>query len=136
MEGGYDQRTPNTNGSAPSIERPDPRAELDIYDDTIAALDAAYRDADAARRELDAARRDMDVAEARIIVADIEGKNEGERKARLLLALLDDAAYRDADQRAQDAVEALRPAERHVRVLTERCRLLRAALALATGRDG
>ena len=123
-------RTPNMNGTVPSIERPDPRAELDAYDDMIAALDHAYRDADAARREIDAARRDMDIAEARIIVAGVEGKNEAERKARLLLALLDDAAYRDADQRAQDAAEALRHAERQVRILTERCRLLRAALAL------
>ena len=129
-------RTPNQNGTAPSIERSDPRAELDLYDDMIAALDCAYRDADAARRELDAARRDMDVAEARRLLAGVDGKNEAERKAYLLLALLDDAAYRDADQRAQDAAEVLRHAERQVRILTERCRLLRAALALYAGTGG
>ena len=124
-------RTPTQNGIAPSIERPDPRGDLDVYDDTIDALDAAYRDADAARRELDAARRSMDVAEARIVVAGIEGKNEAERRARLLLALLDDAAYRHADWRAQEAAEGQRNAERQVRIVTERCRLLRASLALA-----
>ena len=42
---------------------------------------------------------------------------------------------RNANQRAQDAAEALRHAERQVRVLTERCRLLRAALALAVDRE-
>ena len=41
----------------------------------------------------------------------------------------------DADQRAHDAAEALRHAERQVRILTERCRLLRAALALALTPD-
>ena len=74
-------RTPNKNGTAPSIERSDPRAELDLYDDMIAALDCAYRDADAARRELDAARRDMDVAEARRLLAGGDGKNEAYGKA-------------------------------------------------------
>ena len=123
-------RTPNTNGTAPSFERTDPRADLDVYGDTIAALDRAYRDADAARRQLDAARQEMDIAEARRLLAGVEGKNEAERKAHLLLALLDDADYRDADQRVQDATDALRHAERQVRILTERCRLLRAALAL------
>ena len=39
-------------------------------------------------------------------------KNEAERKARRLLALLDDAAYWDADCRAQEAAEGLRDAER------------------------
>ena len=103
---------------------------LDEYDSAIAALDLALRDADAARRTLDQARRQMEVAEARIIAAGVEGKNESERKARLLLALLEDRVYRDADQQAQDAAEEQRQAERQVRILTERCRLLRASLAL------
>ena len=117
------------------IERTDPRGDLDVYEDTIAALELAYRDADAARRELDAARRDMEVAEARRIIQGVEGKNEAERKASLLLALLQDGRYRDADERAQAAAEELRQAERSVRVLTERCRLLRAALALQAGAE-
>ena len=108
-------------------------ALLDEYDNVIAALDLALRDADAARRTLDHARRRMDVAEARIIAAGVEGKNEAERKARLLLALLEDRPHRDADQQAQDAAEEQRQAERQVRVVTERCRLLRASLALYSG---
>ena len=76
----------------------------------------------------------MNIAEARRLLAGVEGKNEAERKAHLWPALLDDADYGDADQRAQDAAEALRHAERQVRILTERCRLLRAALALTAPR--
>lgn len=105
-------------------------ADLDLYDDTIAALDLALRDADLARRTLDAARRTMDTIEARHTVAGLPGKNEAERKAYLLLALLDDIAYRDADGLARDAADQQRASERQVRVLTERCRLLRASLGL------
>ena len=107
-------------------------SEIGLIDPSlpISALDTSLVSADTARRDLDRAGREMDVAEARLTAADIEGKNEAERQARRLLALLDHGDYRDADQRAQDAAEGLRQAERQVRVLTERCRLLRAALAL------
>ena len=119
-----------------TIEHAGPHADLILYNDTITALELAYRDADAARRELERARRDMDVAEARLLVAGVDGKNEAERKAHLLLALLQDSAYRDADERAQEAGEDLHQAERQVRVLMERCRLQRAALALTAGQVG
>lgn len=72
----------------------------------------------------------MECIEARLTLAGLPGKNEAERKAALLLALLDDAAYRNADALATDAADQQRAAERDVRVLTERCRLLRASLAL------
>ena len=56
-------RNGTTTTTAPvTIERHDPLADLDVYDDTIAALHHAYRDADAARRELYAARREMEIA--------------------------------------------------------------------------
>jgi hypothetical protein len=123
-----------TMTSAPFVIPTEPRpgiADLDEYDSAIAALDLALRDADAARRDLEAARRELELIEARHVAAGIDGRNEAERKARLLLALLDDPAYRNADDRARDACEAQRDAERRVRVLMERCRLLRAAVALA-----
>lgn len=112
----------------------DPRgAMLDDYDSAIGALELALRDADAARRERESAQRAMDVAEARTTAAGLEGKNELERKAFLLLALLDNRDYRAAEEQARDAADAQRDAERTVRILQERCRLLRAALGLTTG---
>lgn len=116
-----------------SIAAYDAREELSVYDDTILALDRALADADAARRRLDAARRTMDHREASLIAAGLPGKNEAERKAHLILACLNDDAFRAADFDAQDAAEELRHAECDVKVLTERTRLLRAALALAAG---
>lgn len=98
-------------------------ADLDLYDDTIAALDLVLRDADLARRTLD-------TIEARHAVAGLPGKNEGERTVFLLLALLDDPQYRDADDLARDAADQQRASQREVRVFTERCRLLRAALGV------
>lgn len=123
--------TYDLQASIPTIGGHDPRTDLNAYDDAISALDQAQREVDLARRDLDRARRAMEAREASLIVAGLPGKNEAERKAYLLLALLDDGEYRDADCRAQEAAEAMRDAERQVRVLTERCRLLRAALALS-----
>lgn len=72
----------------------------------------------------------MEQREASLTVAGLPRKNEAERKAFLLLALLDDGDYRNVEDAAQEASEALRDTERQVQVLRERWRLLRAALAL------
>jgi hypothetical protein len=109
-------------------------ADLDAWDDAIRDLDAALRDATHARRQIDAAARRMALAEAAVTLA-VEGKNAETRKAALALALDDDPDYRDARADHDDAVDGLRHAERRVTTLKERCRLLRAALALAAGRD-
>lgn len=118
-----------------SVEPASGLATLDEYDSAIAALDAALRDAEAARRRLDRARREMDILEARHIVNGVTGRNDAERKARLLLALLDDDEYRDADERAREATEDQRVGERRVTVAKERCRLMRAALAVTVTAD-
>jgi hypothetical protein len=127
---------PATITSIPTIERADIASDLDSWDDTIAALDLALRDADMARRDLEIARREMELIEARRVVAGVEGRNEGERKAHLILALVADPDYRLAELHARDAADDQRNAERQVRVLMETCRLLRASIELTAGRGG
>jgi hypothetical protein len=113
----------------PTIEPYDPRAELDAWEDGIAAMDAAMRDAAGARREIDELSTLLERLEASKVLT-VEGKNAEERKARLTLELADDARYRGALADLRAARERLADADRRVLVSRERCRLLRAALAL------
>ena len=113
-----------------SATRPNVDILLLDYDRCIDQLDQALVAACGAREELDTAKQDMAIAEARRIIAGVEGRNETERKATLLLALLQDGHYRDAEERARAAAEDLRQAERLVQVHRERCRWYRTALAL------
>jgi hypothetical protein len=62
----------------------------------------------------------------------IEGSNAETRKARLTLALADDARYEAARGQVAAARQALADADRRVLVTRERCRLLRATLALVS----
>jgi uncharacterized membrane protein YdfJ with MMPL/SSD domain len=108
-------------------------ADLDAWEDAIAELDAAMRDAADARLSIDRLHRKLEALEAGHILT-IEGGNAEQRKARLTLALNDDAGHLRTVQ-AIDACRArLLEAERRVHVGTERCRLLRAALALRAER--
>lgn len=111
----------------------DPRADLAAYDAAITALDAAYADAARARADAEAAALSMERIEASHVLA-IDGGNAETRRARLTLALADDGRHRDAHRRHQEARGRLADAERRLQVGRERCRLLRAALALAAER--
>ena len=131
---------PHTNGAHPPVRAlcppPLPRevalAELDAWDTALADLDQALRDAATARRDLAAATTQAEVLEASALLT-VEGKNEAERKARLVLALRESAAYQLATADAQEARERLADAERRIVTRKERCRLLRAAVLLAAG---
>ena len=111
-------------------------AELDAWDDAIAALDQALADVASARRDLADAQADLDDLTASVALT-TAGRNETDRKARAQLALAELSAYQCAVAEARNARERLADAERRVIVLKERCRLLRASLALlpAGGED-
>lgn len=129
-----------TNGTRPTtaapflIETADLRAELDALEDCITDLDRALGTAADARLRLDKLNRELEAIEASILLG-IEGGNAEQRKARLVLALGDD----DRHVRTVQAIDAERArlldAERRAQVARERCRLLRASLALAGGTD-
>ena len=110
------------------------QAELDSWDDTIAALEAALADAAAARRDLADAEREADLLEARALLS-INGSNESMRKAALTVALSESITYQDITAEARAARDRLADAERRAAILRERCRLHRAAVAVAAGRD-
>ena len=120
--------------AAPTIEPYDCRAELDAWDDTIAALDAALEDAAADRRAIETETLSLERLEAGHVLS-IDGGNAEQRKARLTLALADDARYQAAASRLAAARQRLLDAERRVCIAKERCRLIRASLALRTPQD-
>ena len=108
--------------------------DLDQWDDAIAQLDIAIVDAARARDRLADTAEAMAVAEAQISLT-IEGKNEVERKARLVLALDASEGYRAlVEQRSGDRL-ALADAERRIEVTRQRCRLLREAVRLGVCTD-
>jgi ParB-like chromosome segregation protein Spo0J len=109
-------------------------ALLDEWDTAIAELDAALRDAADARRALSDAEDAIAMLEAEAALT-VEGRNDTERKARLLLTLCDHPDYRAHAVQRDTAHDRVREAERRVVVTKERCRLLRAAVMLASGRE-
>ena len=127
--------TTNINGRTPATTMAHAhelaRAELDAWDDAIAALDQALADVASARRDLADAQADLDDLTASVALT-TAGRNETDRKARAQLALAELSAYQCAVAEARNARERLANAERRVIVLKERCRLLRASLALLT----
>ena len=114
----------------------DPQAELDLWDSAITELDAALADAATARLAIGTETVTLERLEAGIMLG-IEGGDAESRKARLTLALADDARYEACRRRLIDARHGLMDAERRVQVSKERCRLLRAAMMLtANGEEG
>ena len=111
------------------VQQPDPRINLEAWQDAIAALDLALADAAAARAAIDAETLPLERIEASTVLT-IEGGNAETRKARLTLALADDARYQTHLAALRAARERLLDAERRVAVAKERCRLLRASLAM------
>jgi hypothetical protein len=120
---------PTSTASISSIEAQDPCADLDAWDDAIAALNTALVDTATARAVIEAGLLTMDRIEAGYVLT-IDGGNAETRKARLTLALADDACHEAARGQVATARQALADADRRVLVTRERCRLLRAALAL------
>ena len=108
------------------------QAELDDWDSAITALDAALADAASARRELVDAEREADLLEARALLS-ISGSNESMRKAALAVALSESISYQDITAEVRALRERLADAERGAAILRERCRLHRAAVAVAVG---
>ena len=109
--------------------------QIDSWDDTITAPDAALADAAAARRDLADAEREADLLEARALLS-ITGSNESMRKAALAIALSESIPYQDITAEVRALRERLADAERRATILRERCRLHRAAVAVAVGTDG
>lgn len=126
--------TSERHSTPPTLEAFDPRAELDAWDECIADLDRALRDAAAARLDLDRVAQQLERLEARHAL-DLEGKNAEERKARLVLVLADDPQHQRAKLAHHQARRCLLDAERRITLAKERCRLLRAACALRTTTD-
>jgi hypothetical protein len=116
---------------ATTIEVYDPVADLDRWDGMICELNIALRDAAGARLALDAEALALERLEAGAALT-VEGRNEGERKARLVLMLADDTRYQAHLAAHQDARRALLDAERRAEVCRQRCRLLRVSLTLTT----
>ena len=126
----------HTNGATMPPKLPRPLAgpalaldELDAWDSEIAALDQAMRDAQEARELVAWVTRAMDTIEAQMALA-VEGRNEGERKHRLTLALDAHEPYQGAVLDLQEARQRLADAERRIAVSKERCRLLQTAITL------
>ena len=109
--------------------QPDPRGYLETWEHAIAALDQALADAIAARAAIDIETALLDRIEASTMLT-IEGGNAETRKARLTLALADDAGYQTHLAALKAARERLADADRRVAITRERCRLLRATLTL------
>jgi hypothetical protein len=107
-------------------------AELDSI---IRDLDAALADAAQARITLADTELEMAVIEASLVL-DITGSNETQRKAALTLRLREDGPYQEMSRIARDARTAIWDAERRAEVAKQRCRMLRAALALYDRGEG
>jgi hypothetical protein len=113
------------------IEVHDARADLDAWDDAITDLDAALTTAADARLTLERQQRHLEAIEASVVLS-IDGKNAEERKARLVLALNDDARHLATVRKIDEQRARLLDAERRTTVAKERCRLLRSGLALVS----
>jgi hypothetical protein len=108
----------------------DPRQQLDAWEDAITSLDGAMRDVASARVAIEQEAQTLERLEASRVLG-IEGGNAETRKARLTLELADDARYQAHLENLRAARERLADADRRVAIQRERCRLLRATLALS-----
>lgn len=129
-----DQSTPGRaiHYPMPGIGGPSQRI-VDQYQERIGDLDTALADAATSRRTAQMWREDLARIEATILLAGVEGRNETERKAALLVTLDADTDYQLVRERLAEAVTAQTDAERRADVAREWCRLLRGALAVIAG---
>jgi hypothetical protein len=107
----------------------DARQYLEGWEDAISLLDGALRDVTAARAAIELESQTLERLEASRVLT-IEGGNAETRKARLTLELADDTRYQAHLANLRAARERLADADRRVAIQRERCRLLRATLAL------
>lgn len=125
--------TTHPNGSLPIVRVPADTdragALLDELDTLIGELDSALADTNAARLVISDAEMEMELIAASITLM-AGGKNEAERKARLALALREDAGYQHFAATARAARASLFGAERRAAVLKQRIALVRHALGL------
>ena len=112
----------------------DPRTALAEWEREIKRLDVALRDAATARERISVHEEHKALAEAELVLK-TDGRNAEERKARVQVALLEDDIWPGADVAEREARERLADAERRIALSKERCRLLRAAVALHTGEE-
>jgi hypothetical protein len=104
---------------------------LENYRTTIANLESALTSAATARLELAEAERQLSLFEAARLIQGIDGSNEAQRKANLLVALEADADYCVLRDAAGVRRERISDADVQSNILRERCRLLRLSLALS-----
>jgi hypothetical protein len=105
-------------------------ADLDAWDDQIAALNVALTDAAVARDRLADIGRQMDLEEARAVAGTIGGNAES-RKASVTLFLNEhDPDYQALLSQQREARLKLADAERRAEIARQQCRLLRAAVRL------
>jgi hypothetical protein len=104
------------------------------YERQIAALDQGLRDAATARQALELDGDQISYIEAETTLQ-VDGRNEAERRAKLVIELQENSDYQTALTGRRTNRERLADADRRVTIATERCRMLRAALA-AGGGDG
>lgn len=116
------------------VQPVDPTADLEAWGDAIAHLNAALADAASARSEIEAVSRTLERIEASTMLS-VEGSNAEVRKARLTLALADDARFEAHSELLTRARERQLDAERRIAISRERCRLLRTRLSLLEQRD-
>lgn len=127
------RRTRHTRSTAMHLDRRGVRVGflLDELDAMIAHLDAAIGDANAARLVMFDTETEMAVIEASVTLA-TTGANAAARKAAMLLALRDDAAYQTFAAAVRDARVNLFHAERTIAVVKQRIGLMPAAVLLHT----
>jgi hypothetical protein len=104
-------------------------ALLDELDTLITELAAIVAEQGAARAVLADTESELAVIEASLSLS-IEGRNEQERKARLVLALHEDAGFQELTRIVREARASIHQTEGRMLVTKERCRLVRAALEL------
>jgi hypothetical protein len=132
-----------TNGTIPTVPDIDStplaatraqalaRMELDGWDDALTALDLALLDAARHRATLALLEQDFSATEARMAL-DIEGRNEAERRARLTLALSQDAAAYALTRAMVDTRQQIHDADRRAEVARQRARLHAATVRVLT----
>jgi small-conductance mechanosensitive channel len=118
----------------PTIEATDLRADLDALDDCLDDLNEAMQQTAMARLEIDRLGRHLESVEAGHILA-IEGGNAEQRKARLTLALLDDAEHVRTVRAIDQERARLYDSERRITVAKGRARAIHAGISLRLGAE-
>lgn len=98
----------------------------------ISRLEVALADYNQHKDFLLNATEELELLEARVVLT-TEGRNEGERRSKVVLALNDSPEYQRAFERRQADQGAIWDAERRIEIAKQQCRLAATTLALLTG---